>query len=66
MLGWPSFYDALPNAVKLHKDLSHGMIRTEVTCAKVIDLIYCVRMAEVKWCGLKYSVLFCCTKSLLH
>ena len=33
--GWPSFYEALdPDAVELHTDRSHGMVRTEVTCAK--------------------------------
>lgn len=31
--GWPSFYDALPGAVTLQRDTSHGMIRTEVECA---------------------------------
>lgn len=32
--GWPSFYDALNSkAVKLTPDNSHGMHRTEVTCA---------------------------------
>lgn len=31
--GWPSFYDAKPGAVEFHKDVSHGMERTEVTCA---------------------------------
>lgn len=31
--GWPSFYDAKPGAVKLTPDNSHGMSRTEVTCA---------------------------------
>lgn len=31
--GWPSFYDALPGAVKFRDDSSHGMHRTEVTCA---------------------------------
>lgn len=31
--GWPSFYDAKPGAVKFHEDRSHGMVRTEVTCA---------------------------------
>jgi peptide-methionine (R)-S-oxide reductase len=30
--GWPSFYDALPGAVKLTPDSSLGMQRTEVTC----------------------------------
>lgn len=32
--GWPSFDEALPNAVKLLTDDSHGMSRTEVVCAK--------------------------------
>lgn len=32
--GWPSFYDALPEAVVLTADDSHGMVRTEVTCAQ--------------------------------
>lgn len=33
--GWPSFYDVLDKEkVNLHLDKSHGMIRTEVTCAK--------------------------------
>lgn len=31
--GWPSFYDAKPGAVEFAKDTSHGMVRTEVTCA---------------------------------
>ena len=32
--GWPSFDQALPDAVKLNEDNEHGMTRTEVTCAK--------------------------------
>ena len=32
--GWPSFTaPAADNAVDEHRDLSHGMVRTEVTCA---------------------------------
>ena len=32
--GWPSFYEKLdPDAVAEHRDVAHGMIRTEVTCA---------------------------------
>jgi peptide-methionine (R)-S-oxide reductase len=30
--GWPSFYDALPDAVELHRDFSMGVPRTEVVC----------------------------------
>jgi peptide-methionine (R)-S-oxide reductase len=32
--GWPSFYDpAVAENVEVHTDASHGMVRTEVTCA---------------------------------
>ncbi|MEK7567768.1 MAG: peptide-methionine (R)-S-oxide reductase MsrB [Patescibacteria group bacterium] len=32
--GWPSFDKALPGAVELIDDSSHGMRRTEVVCSK--------------------------------
>lgn len=32
--GWPSFDQALPDAVKNIEDNSHGMHRTEVVCSK--------------------------------
>ena len=33
--GWPSFWEALdPSKVELTVDRSHGMVRTEVTCAR--------------------------------
>jgi len=33
--GWPSFFDAIDSAkINYIKDKSHGMIRTEITCAK--------------------------------
>jgi peptide-methionine (R)-S-oxide reductase len=33
--GWPSFTEpALADAVELHRDVSHGMIRTEVVCRR--------------------------------
>ena len=33
--GWPAFYAAKAgDRVKLTSDLSHGMVRTEVTCAR--------------------------------
>lgn len=32
--GWPSFDQALPGAVEERSDESHGMVRTEVVCAK--------------------------------
>lgn len=32
--GWPSFYEAKPEAVRFHEDTSEGMRRTEVTCSQ--------------------------------
>lgn len=32
--GWPSFDEALPNAVKYIEDTSHGMNRTEIVCTR--------------------------------
>jgi peptide-methionine (R)-S-oxide reductase len=32
--GWPSFDQALPGAIEAHPDTSHGMVRTEITCAR--------------------------------
>jgi len=31
--GWPSFDDALSGTIEQTRDTSHGMIRTEITCA---------------------------------
>ncbi|THG29840.1 peptide-methionine (R)-S-oxide reductase MsrB [Naasia lichenicola] len=31
--GWPSFFEPLPDAVKLKRDATFGMVRTEVLCA---------------------------------
>lgn len=32
--GWPSFDEALPGAVVERTDTSHGMVRTEILCAR--------------------------------
>ena len=32
--GWPSFDKAFPGAVEYHTDPSHGMVRTEINCAR--------------------------------
>ena len=31
--GWPSYYEAIEDAVVENKDTSHGMVRVEVKCA---------------------------------
>lgn len=32
--GWPSFFEADPDGIVYKRDLSHGMIRTEVLCKR--------------------------------
>ena len=32
--GWPSFDEAMPGSIETHVDTSHGMHRTEITCAR--------------------------------
>ncbi len=31
--GWPSYYEGIENAITEIKDITHGMIRTEVRCS---------------------------------
>lgn len=32
--GWPSFDESLPGAIETRTDSSHGMLRTEIICAR--------------------------------
>eukprot|EP01119_Soliformovum_irregulare_P004759 TRINITY_DN15851_c0_g1_i1.p1 TRINITY_DN15851_c0_g1~~TRINITY_DN15851_c0_g1_i1.p1 ORF type:complete len:166 (-),score=42.27 TRINITY_DN15851_c0_g1_i1:25-522(-) len=32
--GWPAFFDAIPGALEVHEDRTHGMVRTEIMCKK--------------------------------
>ncbi len=62
--GWPSYWQAIaPNVIREERDISHGMIRTEILCdncdahlGHVFDdgpqptgLRYCVNSASVKF-----------------
>ena len=55
--GWPSFFDSLDKTkVNTKRDLSFGMIRTEITCAKCDSHLGHVFEDGPKPTGLRYCV----------
>ena len=55
--GWPSFYQAIDQqAIAEHKDLSHGMVRVEITCQHCDAHLGHVFEDGPKPTGLRYCV----------
>lgn len=49
--GWPAFFEALPGALKIIEDNSHGMRRIEMRCAKCDGHLG----MRALWCVVRYA-----------
>jgi len=47
--GWPAFYAEIPGTVDRHVDVTMGMKRTEITCAKCGGHLG-ASLARSRWC----------------
>lgn len=55
--GWPSFFDAVDKTkVEIKRDMSHGMVRTEIVCARCGSHLGHVFEDGPKPTGLRYCV----------
>ncbi len=55
--GWPSFYESIdPKNIESKKDISHGMIRTEVLCSKCGGHLGHIFEDGPKPTGLRYCI----------
>lgn len=54
--GWPSYYESIEGAIKEIKDMSHGMIRIEVTCSNCDAHLGHVFEDGPKPTGLRYCI----------
>ena len=54
--GWPSFYDEIDDNVLEYKDLSHGMVRSEIVCKRCDGHLGHVFDDGPKPTGLRYCV----------